>query len=224
MDVLLSFSKVIGDMETTLCVLFHTESHHSYFHQSTYTTCTHSLMAPIVTSIPALWRLIQCTRQYKDERKMQHIWNALKYLTSISVLASSYLWSIESTLSSEKIWTICILVSSLFGYYWDMVYDWGLGNLNGKFLLREKLLFGSRWIYYLALVLNLLLRLSWSLKLAHHMFHLDKDLDIFLFEILEIIRRFIWVFFRMENQYLQLQTRNRKNEIELKAHPQVQNL
>jgi hypothetical protein len=65
--------------------------------------------------------------------------------------------------------------------------------------LRPVLLFNDPFLYYIAIGFNLVLRLTWSLKLSSHL-HTLADLEggIFLIEILEIIRRWVWVFFRIE--------------------------
>lgn len=65
--------------------------------------------------------------------------------------------------------------------------------------LRPYLLFNDSFVYYIAIGLNLVLRLVWSLKLSSHL-HTLTDLEggIFLMEALEIMRRWVWVFFRIE--------------------------
>jgi len=93
-------------------------------------------------------------------------------------------------------------VNSLYSYYWDIVHDWNLGSFqSANVFLRDRLIFQYPILYYLTIVLDLVLRLSWSLKLSPHL-HLDAEASIFLLEILEILRRTIWVYFRVENQYL----------------------
>lgn len=65
--------------------------------------------------------------------------------------------------------------------------------------LRPVLLFNDPTVYYIAISLNLVLRLTWSLKLSSHL-HSVADLEggVFLVETLELIRRWVWVFFRVE--------------------------
>jgi EXS family len=69
-------------------------------------------------------------------------------------------------------------------------YPWGL---------RPVLLFNDPIVYYIAISLNLVLRLTWSLKLSSHL-HSMAELEggVFLVETLELIRRWVWVFFRIE--------------------------
>ncbi|PWZ02981.1 EXS-domain-containing protein [Testicularia cyperi] len=55
------------------------------------------------------------------------------------------------------------------------------------------------FFYQLAIVLDLLLRFFWSLKLSSHLHHLMQwQGGLFVMELLEIFRRWVWVFFRVE--------------------------
>lgn len=57
-------------------------------------------------------------------------------------------------------------------------------------------------IYYVVIALDLLLRLTWSIKLSPHLDHFnDLEGGIFLLEISEIVRRWIWIFLRVEAQW-----------------------
>ncbi|KIJ49453.1 hypothetical protein M422DRAFT_225193 [Sphaerobolus stellatus SS14] len=65
--------------------------------------------------------------------------------------------------------------------------------------LRRVLLFNDHMVYYVAIALDLVLRLTWSLRLSSHLYTLaDIEGGVFLLEALEIIRRWVWVFFRVE--------------------------
>lgn len=65
--------------------------------------------------------------------------------------------------------------------------------------LRPILLFNDPIVYYIAISLNLVLRLTWSLKLSSHLHSMaDLESGVFLMEALELIRRWVWVFFRIE--------------------------
>lgn len=68
-------------------------------------------------------------------------------------------------------------------------YPWGL---------RPAMLFPTA-VYSLLIVLNLGLRMSWTVKLATHL-HVTKDGSIAVFglEVAEIVRRWLWVFIRVE--------------------------
>ena len=64
--------------------------------------------------------------------------------------------------------------------------------------LRSRLLFPLP-VYPFAIVADLVLRLTWSAKLSSHLHaYADGDLVIFCFELAEVVRRWMWVFIRVE--------------------------
>lgn len=53
--------------------------------------------------------------------------------------------------------------------------------------------------YPFAIFINLVLRLTWSMKLSSHLHsHADGAVVIFWIEVAELLRRWLWVFFRVE--------------------------
>ena len=71
---------------------------------------------------------------------------------------------------------LALLINTLFSYYWDIVHDWDLGHTDAaNTLLRDQLLFRSPSRYYGAMVVNLVLRFSWGLRLSTHV-RLHDDL------------------------------------------------
>ncbi|GAA5973988.1 hypothetical protein JCM11641_008197 [Rhodosporidiobolus odoratus] len=71
-------------------------------------------------------------------------------------------------------------------------------NLSYPFL-RPILLLPDPLIYYLAIFLDLLLRFTWSLKLSPHL-HSAQEVEagVFVVELMEVIRRWMWVYLRVE--------------------------
>lgn len=66
--------------------------------------------------------------------------------------------------------------------------------------LRTRLLYPLP-VYPLALFINLVLRLTWSIKLSSHLHgnaQGEGSLFIFWLEVAELVRRWIWVFIRVE--------------------------
>lgn len=69
--------------------------------------------------------------------------------------------------------------------------------------LRRNRYFHSSLIYYLVIVMDLLLRCTWSFKLSPHLDHFnDLEGGIWVMELLEIFRRWVWVFFRVETEWI----------------------
>jgi hypothetical protein len=54
-------------------------------------------------------------------------------------------------------------------------------------------------VYPLLIFLNLILRMSWSVKLSSHLHSVrDGSVAVFWLEVAEIVRRWLWVFIRVE--------------------------
>ena len=57
-------------------------------------------------------------------------------------------------------------------------------------------------MYYGAIVIDLTLRCTWSFKLSPHLDHFnDLEGGIFVMEFLEVLRRWMWIFFRVETEW-----------------------
>lgn len=59
----------------------------------------------------------------------------------------------------------------MYTFIWDVYMDWGLfqfgkhgGGANGRPFLRQELVYSRTWVYYLAIVLDLLGRFSWVVR------------------------------------------------------------
>lgn len=99
-------------------------------------------------------------------------------------------------------WIFSAFISSCYTYVWDVRMDWGLMDSSHGYL-RAKLLFKRLGFYYFALVSNLFLRLSWVLTVSvgeAGLFH--SEVLTALLAVLEVFRRFVWNFLRVENEHL----------------------
>ncbi|TVY34885.1 Protein ERD1-like protein [Lachnellula occidentalis] len=150
----------------------------------------------------------------------QHLANALKYFSAFPVIVLSALQR-HLSVNHENIgltetavyrfWVLAVVVNSFYSFYWDVAKDWDLTlfssqrrtNPSHPFGLRQRLYFPSVQIYYLVIVTDLLLRCTWSLKLSPHLDHFaDFESGIFLMEFLEVGRRWMWIFFRVETEWV----------------------
>lgn len=67
------------------------------------------------------------------------------------------------------------------------------------FGLRKEMHFPDPAVYYLAIAIDLVLRFTWSLKLSSHLHSISEiESGVFLMEGLELGRRWMWVFLRIE--------------------------
>ncbi|KAI4193117.1 MAG: hypothetical protein LQ348_002955 [Seirophora lacunosa] len=73
--------------------------------------------------------------------------------------------------------------------------------------LRPRTHFHTPQIYYTAIVIDLLLRCTWSLKLSPHLDHWnDLEGSIFVMELAEVVRRWVWIFFRVEAEWVRVKS------------------
>lgn len=83
--------------------------------------------------------------------------------------------------------------------------DWGLldkgaGENTG---LREEIVYSSKSYYYFAVVEDFVLRFAWAISLAlTETLNVNSDLLKTITSPFEVFRRFVWNFFRLENEHL----------------------
>ncbi|XP_058226294.1 phosphate transporter PHO1 homolog 9-like isoform X2 [Rhododendron vialii] len=159
----------------------------------------------IVAVVPYWTRFLQCLRRLFEERDYIHALNGLKYFSTIVAVVMrtgndlewGITWRIMAAASSG--------VATITSTYWDIVIDWGLLRRNSKNpWLREKLLISNRSVYFVAIVLNVILRLAWMQSVLgfYEAPFLHRTAVTAIVASLEIIRRGIWNFFRLENEHL----------------------
>lgn len=104
-----------------------------------------------------------------------------------------------------------MFLNSFYSFYWDVAKDWDLTLFSSEherndpehaWGLRRTLHFKSPNLYYFVIALDLVLRCTWSLKLSPHLDHFnDLEGGIFTIQLLEVFRRWVWVFFRVEAEW-----------------------
>ncbi|KAI9476391.1 MAG: EXS family-domain-containing protein [Benjaminiella poitrasii] len=239
-DMMTSFSNVFGDLFIATCIIF-TRHDVSYFIDSTHNLYYRDIMVPLLISIPYLIRLRQCIAEYMESKEKRHLFNALKYVSSIPVVIFSAIHRKASIYITEtgtvpknwllkedtifRIWILFVFINSMYSFWWDISMDWNLINVTvnsqqideqhqQKILLppqkhsipiihfRRQLYFSQTGWYIVAIFFDFLLRITWGFKLSSHIYIRKLDGSIFLMELLEVIRRWIWVMFRVENEWV----------------------
>ncbi|KAG5237255.1 phosphate transporter PHO1 [Salix suchowensis] len=158
----------------------------------------------IVAVIPYWSRLLQCLRRLFEEKDPMQGYNGLKYFFTIVAVCLRTAYSINKGVGWRAIaWTFSV-IAAVIGTYWDVVYDWGLLQRHSKNRwLRDKLLVPHKSVYFVAMVLNVLLRFAWLQTVLNlRVTTLHRETMIALVASLEIIRRGMWNFFRLENEHL----------------------
>ncbi|XP_073130600.1 phosphate transporter PHO1 homolog 10 isoform X2 [Henckelia pumila] len=159
----------------------------------------------IVAVIPYWFRFMQCVRRFfEGEDYTAHGFNGLRYFLTIVAVVIRTAFELRKTLTWEVLAVVSSAVATLGNTYWDIVVDWGLLQRNSKNLfLREKLLVSHKSVYFAAMVLDILLRFAWlQVVLPVDLQSLHGMALSTVFACLEILRRGIWNFFRLENEHL----------------------
>lgn len=165
---------------------------------------SHSRWMGFLSALPGIWRFLQCGRRYLDSGDaFPHLANMAKY--TMLILYNAFLSAYRIDLSSNEFRSLFILFASLntiYSSFWDLFMDWSLMDWGSKnFMLRDELAFKHTWIYYIAVVVDPLLRCNWIFY-AIYANEVQQSAKVSFFVALsELVRRFIWVFFRVENEH-----------------------
>lgn len=231
-DVLTSYAKVLGDLFVSLCMFFSSGgSATKKPDRNCGGQFIVPVIIAIPSLIRFRQCIIEYLRVKSSNRRSggvgkhgwggQHLANALKYASAFPVIILSALQrslsfdeaSIGmSTKSVYRLWLFAVLVNSCYSFYWDIAKDWDLTLFSSSrertapdhpWGLRPRLYFPIHDVYYVAIGLDFILRCTWSLKLSPHLDHFnDLEGGIFVMEFLEVLRRWIWIFFRVETEWV----------------------
>ncbi|XP_034199371.1 phosphate transporter PHO1 homolog 10-like [Prunus dulcis] len=159
----------------------------------------------IIVVIPFWMRFLKCIRRFCEEKDVKHMRNGLKYFSTIVAVIIRTAYELKKGKTSWMVLAlICSAVATTMNMYWDIVIDWGLLRTKSKNkYLRDRLLVSHKIIYFAAMVLNVVLRLAWmQLVLEFKLTTVHKMTISTIIAFLEVIRRGIWSFFRLENEHL----------------------
>ncbi|KYO24267.1 xenotropic and polytropic retrovirus receptor 1 [Alligator mississippiensis] len=168
----------------------------------------------VVQCIPAWLRFIQCLRRYRDtKRAFPHLVNAGKYSTTFFMVTFAALYSTHKAQNHSDtqvffyLWIVFYFISSCYTLIWDLKMDWGLFDKNAgeNTFLREEIVYPQKAYYYCAIIEDVILRFAWTIQISltsMQIFPSAGDIISTVFAPLEVFRRFVWNFFRLENEHL----------------------
>ena len=206
-DALTSLSVVLSESVAIGCTLVAL----LYPNSVSTTDCRHPLLSPMLQALPYLIRAWHCFIVIRTTGNKPQIINLIKYMSIFPVIIFSALQpiTIETVLDPDdrtlfNWWLYAVILNTMLSVCWDVFMDWGLGwpqpeGVHTPFFLRPTLLFRHPLYYYVSILMNIALRLCWSLRLSVHLQRqASGPVFAFLFEVLEVFRRFVWNFFRVE--------------------------
>ncbi|CAG8535116.1 11990_t:CDS:10 [Gigaspora rosea] len=200
-DVLNSLSYTFVALQLSFCYPLNenTQCSNSHFFQG----ASKNIVAPFLSSIPAMLRISQCLKRLWDTREMIHFNNTLKYIsTIISTVLFWFLLNDVNNMFIKGCWIASQIISSTYTFIWDVKMDWSLLEIHSSnYLLRDELGIKNHGLYRVAILLNLFLRFSWVMILFSND---DKYYYIvgIIMPLLEITRRWMWCFLRVETEHV----------------------
>ncbi|CAG87220.2 DEHA2D13288p [Debaryomyces hansenii CBS767] len=155
------------------------------------------------SSLPSIWRFLQCLRRYMDTGDwFPHLANMLKFAVTAIYYGLLSVYRIDNRERNRTAFIIFALINTLYTSSWDIMMDWSLlqsGSKN-KFL-RDNLFFKRPIYYYCAMVIDVILRFQWIFYAFFTSQIQQSAVTSFCVALAELIRRFIWIFFRVENEH-----------------------
>ncbi|KAJ8357695.1 hypothetical protein SKAU_G00204890 [Synaphobranchus kaupii] len=169
----------------------------------------------VIQCLPAWFRFVQCLRRYRDtKRAFPHLVNAGKYSTTFFVVTFAALYKTHKVKDHDDtqvflyLLVVFSVVSSCYTLIWDLKMDWGLFDRSAgeNTFLREEIVYPQKAYYYCAIVEDAILRFAWTIPLSLSTVNLSTantaDILTTVLAPLEVFRRFVWNFFRLENEHL----------------------
>ncbi|KAJ5677308.1 uncharacterized protein N7477_002941 [Penicillium maclennaniae] len=224
-DALTSYARVLGDLYVSFCMFF-TDGLAATSKPNR--ACGKDIVVPIIIAVPFAIRLRQCLTEYVRSRKTtsrrevskgnQHLANALKYCTAFPIIwLAAKLRNYNpldfhgySEMTIMRLLFIFSFISSSYSFWWDVVKDWDLTLFSSErhdrdhpYGLRRHRYFHSDRLYHYAIIADLLLRFSWLWRVLPGLAWLpETECGLFILMFLEIARRWMWVFFRVEAEWI----------------------
>lgn len=163
----------------------------------------HSRLLGFFSTLPPIWRLLQCIRRYRDTRNVfPHLVNGGKYTMTIVSYVALSLYRIQESHSNLALFITFSTMNSVYTSIWDLFMDFSLLQVDSRhFMLRDILALKRRWVYYVIMVLDPILRFSWIFYaiFTHDTQH--NSICSFLVSFAEATRRGMWSLIRVENEH-----------------------
>lgn len=118
-DMYCSLTYAMGHLELFFCL------YARHWNEPAMCNSSHSRLLGFFTTIPGIWRALQCLRRYHDTRDVfPHLVNCGKYgFTILSGMALS-LFRIERTTEMMALYIVFASINSIYCSIWDVIMDW----------------------------------------------------------------------------------------------------
>jgi hypothetical protein len=128
--------------------------------------------------------------------------NCGKYLATIMFYATLSIYRMDQRPSTKATFITFATINSIYTSFWDIYYDWSLGDPHAKHpFLRKELGYKKIWWYYLAIFIDPILRFNWIMYTVIPLQLQHSAVTSFAVSLSEIFRRGMWSLFRVENEH-----------------------
>ncbi|KAK9459329.1 EXS family-domain-containing protein [Lipomyces oligophaga] len=196
-DIFCSLTYSVSNIDLFFCLFAHNWT------ETAVCGSSRSRLMGFLSALPPIWRFLQCLRRYADTRNwFPHLANAGKYTFTIATAVVLSVWRIDRLDTNRNVYIFFVLVNTVYSGFWDLFMDWSLFQANSQHkLLRDELGFRDpRW-YYAAMIIDPVLRFNWVFYVIFPVQIQQSAVTSFLIALVEVLRRFVWIFFRMENEH-----------------------
>lgn len=187
----------MGNIELFFCL------YASYWGYPPKCNSSHSRLLGFFQCLPSVWRAFQCIRRYLDTKNaFPHLLNLGKYIFGVLYYATLSMYRIDLQTRFQASFITFALLNAVYTSVWDLIMDWSLGNPYAKNpMLREVLAFRRVWVYYAAMVLDVVVRFNWIFYAIFIKNMQQSALLSFMVSFSEVCRRGVWSIFRVENEH-----------------------
>ena len=203
MDQLTSLIGPMRDIEYTFC-------YYSYYvnpFQTRQLYCSTSRVVYLIIAIfPNLFRCLQVGRQMIDNQKVfPYIFNIGKYTFNIIVASFSFLSQFH--LVFYYFWLANAFISGCYSSFWDLKMDFGYFESGPDWPLRKKNKFKKKFWVLITIPVDIILRFLWMLSISPEIMsqYIRPEFLALVLYTLEMIRRAIWNFIRVEFEHYELE-------------------
>ena len=203
MDQLTSLIGPMRDIEYTFCYYSYYVNHF----ETRQLYCSSSRVVYLIIAIfPNLFRCLQVGRQMIDNQKVfPYIFNIGKYTFNIIVATFSFLSQFHQVF--YYFWLANAFISGCYSSFWDLKMDWGYFEGCNNFPLRKKNKFKNKFLCILSIPIDIILRFLWMLSISPEIMsqYIRPEFLAMVLYTLEMIRRAIWNFIRVEFEHFELE-------------------
>lgn len=160
-----------------------------------------------VSFLPVFVRIFQCFREFKikPNTDISLLFNAMKYGCNIPILVCTWYNRVgKNQEMGANLECFFKFLNSCYTLFWDIKMDWKLKNfitVRYPHQIKNGLIFKRPIIYQFAIVADFIIRFWWLWCLLYGG---ESQTILFNgeFHYLEIIRRSIWIIFKLECEYI----------------------